>query len=103
MPTLEETLNQGWQVHQAGKPRDAERIYRQALASQPQSAAAWCYLGIALHDQQRYDEAVSAYRRAIDLRANFHIALNNLGNTYRLMRQIDDAVICFDKALAIKP
>jgi FkbM family methyltransferase len=103
VPTIDEALSQGWKIHQAGKVRDAEHIYRQVLAAQPTSADAWCYLGIALHDQQRYDEAIAAYRRALELRPDFTIAYNNLGNTYRLMRRLPDAVECFDKALALKP
>jgi FkbM family methyltransferase len=103
MPTPEEMLSHGWQIHQAGSVRQAEQVYQQVLAAQPANANAWCYLGIALYDQQRYDEALAAYNRALVLRPEFPIALNNLGNTYRLMRRIDQAVDCFDRALALKP
>jgi FkbM family methyltransferase len=103
MPTIDEELSRGWKIHQAGKPRDAEAIYRQVLAVQPASAEAWCYLGISLHDQERYDEAVAMYRRALELKPNFPICLNNLGNTFRMMRRLSEAVECFDKALTLKP
>src|SRR5687768_5475051 len=95
MPTIMDTLNEGWRIHQTGKVHEAERHYRQVLAAQPANPSAWCYLGMALHDQQRYDEAVAAYRRAIDAKPDFHIAMNNLGNTLRLMRRIDAAVAVF--------
>jgi FkbM family methyltransferase len=103
MPSPEEMLSHGWQIHQAGNVSQAEQIYQQVLAAQPANANAWCYLGIALHDQQRYDEALAAYHRALALKPEFPIALNNLGNTYRLMRRVDQAVECFDKALLLKP
>jgi FkbM family methyltransferase len=103
MGMIEETLNEGWKIHQTGRPREAERLYQQALALQPTHASAWCYLGIALHDQERYDEAVSAYRRSLALKPSFPIALNNLGNTFRLQRRLEDAVGCFDQALALQP
>lgn len=103
MPTIDELLTQGWQIHQSGKLRDAERIYQQAIAEQPMNSAAWCYLGMAYHDQERFDEAVAAYRRALALKPDFPIALNNLGNSFRLLRQLNDAVRCFDQALALKP
>lgn len=103
MPTIDELLNEGWKIHQAGQLQQAERLYQQAIAAQPTHASSWCYLGISLHDQQRYDEAVAAYRRALELRPNFHIALNNLGNTYRLQRRLDDAIKAFDAALALQP
>ena len=72
-------------------------------AINPADANAWCYLGIACHDQDRLDEAVAAYRRAIQLQPNFPIAFNNLGNTLRLQRKLADAVACFDQALRLKP
>jgi FkbM family methyltransferase len=103
MPTIDETLSEGWKIHQAGQLRQAERMYEQAVAMQPTHASAWCYLGMALHDQERYDEAVAAYQRAIALRPNFPIALNNLGNTYRMQRRLEEAVKAFDASLAQKP
>src|SRR4029453_3624318 len=103
MPTIDEELSRGWKIHQAGKAREAEAIYRQVLAVQPASAEAWCYLGIALHDQERYDEAVAMYRRTLELKPKFPICLNNLGNTFRRIGRLSEAVDCFDKALALKP
>jgi FkbM family methyltransferase len=103
MPTTAETLSQGWKIHQAGKVREAEQIYQQALAAEPMNASAWCYLGIAFHDQERYDEAVAAYQRALKLKPHFPIALNNLGNSFRLMRRLPEAVTAFDQALAQQP
>lgn len=103
MTTTAEALAHGWQLHQAGKWAAAEEIYRQVLQASPADAAAWCYLGIACHDQDRLDEAVAAYRRALQLQPNFPIAFNNLGNTLRMQRRLDEAVTCFDHALRLKP
>jgi FkbM family methyltransferase len=103
MPTIAETLNQGWSLHQSGRLPQAEQLYQQALAAQPKNPNAWCYLGMLRHDQERYSEALAAYRRALDLQPNFPIALNNLGNTYRLMRRLDDAIAAFDRAIEQKP
>ncbi len=103
MPTTEQQLNEGWKAQQAKNPRLAEHLYLQVLNSEPNNANAWCFLGMALHDQERYDEALSAYDKAMKLKPDFAIGLNNLGNTYRLMRQLDKAVECFDRAIALKP
>jgi FkbM family methyltransferase len=103
MTTTAEALAHGWQLHQAGKWAAAEEIYRQVLQASPADPNAWCYLGIACHDQDRLDEAVAAYRRAIQLQPNFPIAFNNLGNTLRMQRRLDEAVTCFDQALRLKP
>lgn len=103
MPTVAETLQQAWEIHQAGRLAQAEQIYRQVLSAQPDHASAWCFLGIACHDQERYDEAIAAYCRALELRPDFPSAYNNLGNTYRMLRRVDEAVAQFDRALALKP
>src|SRR3954469_14378295 len=103
MSTVEEALTRGWQLHQAGQVRQAKELYEQAIAAQPANASAWCYWGIALHDEQRYEEAIAAYRRALALKPDFPICYNNLGNTYRLMRRLPEAVTCFDKALEQDP
>lgn len=98
-----ETLLQGWRLHQAGKIAQGEQLYRQVLQQHPQDANAWCYLGIACHDQDRLDEAVAAYRRAILLQPRFPVAYNNLGNTYRLLRRMTESIACFDEALRQQP
>src|SRR5205085_938645 len=89
MPTAEESLNQAWNTHQAGDVAGAERVYRQVVAAQPNHAAAWCYLGMACHDQDRFEEAIAAYQRAVELKPDLTVAFNNLGNTYRLMHRLD--------------
>lgn len=103
MNQLEQALAHGWQIHQQKNFGQAEQIYRSVLSQAPQSANAWCYLGIALHDQRRYDEAVAAYRQALALRPVFPIALNNLGNSLRYIEQFDEADDCFEQALQLKP
>lgn len=103
MATAQQLLDQGWKLQQAGNPRGAEQNYLQVLAAEPKHANAWCFLGMALHDQERYDDAISAYQKALELQPDFPIALNNLGNTYRLMRRLPDAVRTFDRAISLKP
>jgi tetratricopeptide (TPR) repeat protein len=103
MPTTSELLATAWRLHQAGQIVDAEKIYRQVLAAEGNNAVAWCYLGIACHDQDRLDQAVAAYRRALQIRPNFPVALNNLGNTLRSQRKLREAIASFDRAIQLKP
>ena len=86
MTTTADALAHGWKLHQAEDFSGAERIYRQVLQTNSNDANAWCYLGMACHDQDRLDEAVAAYRKAIQINANFPVAFNNLGNSLRLQR-----------------
>ena len=101
--TPAEALEHGWKLQQAGDLAGAERVYRQVLQVEPQNANAWCYFGMACHDQQRYDEAVAAYQNAVRLQPNFPIAFNNLGNTLRQQRRLKEALASFDQALRLRP
>lgn len=103
MPTANEVLRQGWQLHQAGKIELAERVYRGVLAQLPDHPESLVYLGIALFDSRRFEESVDAYRRALRQRDNFPVAWNNLGNSLRMLGRTDEAEACFEKALAQRP
>jgi len=103
MTTTADALAHGWTLHQAGDIAGAEQIYRQVLQADANNANAWCYFGMACHDQDRLDEAVVAYRKAIQILPNFPVAFNNLGNTLRLQRRLDESIASFDHALSLKP
>ncbi|MEQ8790498.1 MAG: DUF6165 family protein [Pirellulaceae bacterium] len=103
MANVAQALQGAWKVHQQGEVARAESVYRDVLAAQPDNAAAWCYLGIALHDLRRYDEAVAAYRRALELQPQFPVALSNLGNTLSRVGRLDEAEQSCRAALALKP
>ena len=60
-------------------------------------------LGNDLLQQQRLDEAVVAYRRAIEIAPVFADAYNNLGVALRRQGDLDAARACHEKALADAP
>ncbi|QDV55047.1 tetratricopeptide repeat protein [Rosistilla oblonga] len=103
MPTVQEVLNQGWTIQQQGNYAAAEKIYRHVLQQAPGSAAGWCYLGIALYDQRRFEESEAAYRKALSLQNHFPIAWNNLGNTLRMLGQVEQADQAFETSLQQDP
>jgi Flp pilus assembly protein TadD len=103
MATAAETLQQGWRIHQSGNFAAAEQTYRTVLRADSNNANAWCYLGIACYDQDRFDEAVASYQRAIQIQPQFPIAYNNLGNTLRMQKRLTEALACFDEALRQQP
>ena len=84
MATIEQALNQGWRLHQAGQIDHALNVYRQVLAQAPSSAEAMVYLGIALFDKRQFAESAEYYRQALKIRDRFPIAWNNLGNSLRM-------------------
>jgi len=103
MSELQQALDHAWGLHQAGDVRTAESIYRQVLAQFPNNAETHVYLGIALFDQRRFQESVDSYRRALAIRSNFPIAWNNLGNSLRMLGNIDEADRCLATSTQQKP
>jgi FkbM family methyltransferase len=103
MPSVAEALQIGWRRHQAGDVAAAENIYRQVLQVAPHDENAWCFLGMACHDQSRYDEALQAYDQALRIKANFPVALNNLANTLKQLGRLEEAVTRCREALRYKP
>lgn len=97
MTQLQQILDQAWKVHQAGDVSTAESMYRQVLKQLPRNAAAHVYLGIAQFDQRKFQESVESYRRAIAIEKQFPIAWNNLGNSLRMLGEIEEA----DRSLQI--
>ncbi len=51
----------------------------------------------------RFDEAVAAYRRAIELRPDFAEASLNLGVALQSQKRLDEALPFYKRALALMP
>ena len=67
------------QHHQAGRLAEAEALYRQILAVEPQHADALHLLGVLAHQVGRDDLAVEMIRQAITLAPENPAAHSNLG------------------------
>jgi Flp pilus assembly protein TadD len=51
----------------AGQTAEATRRFRAALGSEPANAHAWRGLGLALEQQQDFEQALAAYKRYLSL------------------------------------
>ena len=60
-------------------------------------------IGVALQAEQRYDEAIQHYERAIGYRPDLAPALNNLATAYRASGRTRDAVAAYRRALKVQP
>lgn len=92
-----------WNIHQQGNVAGALGEYQAIVSGEPHNANAWCYLGMALHDLKRFQEASEAYEQALKIQPKFPIALNNLGNTLRYLGRVDEADRRFQQAIDLKP
>jgi tetratricopeptide (TPR) repeat protein len=60
-------------------------------------------LAAALQEDNRIDEALAHYRRAIDIRPDYAPAYNNMGTALRANGQVDQAIAVYQRALAAAP
>lgn len=90
-------------LHRSGQLAQAEQVYRQILAADPQHADALHMLGTLAHQAGQPHAAVELIRQAIALRpdqASFH---NNLGEVLRLQGQLQPAEASYLQALRLEP
>ena len=67
------------------------------------SHKAWYNKGIALDDLGRYEEAIKAYDKAIELKPDYQKAWYNKGIALRKLYSYEEALEAFNKAIEIKP
>lgn len=63
----------------------------------PDNANAWNYMGYSLRNLERYDDALTAYEKALTLKPKHKGALEYLGELYLQMDQLDKARVQLDK------
>jgi tetratricopeptide (TPR) repeat protein len=83
-------------------PGQPERTPETRAASE--ALAAECFQkGLALEGARRFEEAIAAYQRAIDLAPDFVKAWFNKGISLGSVARHDEAIVCFDQVLRLKP
>jgi tetratricopeptide (TPR) repeat protein len=88
---------------QAGRLREAEAAYRQAVAAAPDHANARYNLAVTLKALGRPDEAAAQYRHALRIRPDNAKAHNNLGVILEAQGKPDEAAAHYARAVAIQP
>jgi len=101
--TLQQQYESGVSLHRAGRLAEAERVYRQVLARQPDHAGALHLLAVLVAQAGRLDAAVEFMRQVVRLKPDFPDAHSNLGNALRAMGQPDEAIAACRQAIRLKP
>jgi protein O-GlcNAc transferase len=103
MPAIPEALAIAIQHHRVGRLREAETIYRQILASDPNHHDAWHLLGLIASEVGDHQKGVECIQRALTLRPDWAEAHFNLGNNWKRQEKLDLAIACYQRALQLKP
>ncbi|MBW2701783.1 MAG: tetratricopeptide repeat protein [Deltaproteobacteria bacterium] len=83
---------QGDDQLRAGKRKEAEQTYQQAVKADPAWYGALEALGNFYFSSRRYDEAIAAFEKAVKIEARYHTGLYNIAFAYRKARKYDKAV-----------
>ncbi|HEV7274936.1 MAG TPA: tetratricopeptide repeat protein [Devosiaceae bacterium] len=100
---IEQAMQQALALHQGGRIREAEILYRQVLAQQPMDPAANHLLGLVRMQQGKLGDAVELISRAVAQRPKdpqFHC---NLGVALNAAGQPEPAILSFSRAIELKP
>ena len=87
----------------AGRHGDAEAVLQKELAARPDNPPALDALGVCLYFQNRLDESVSAYRRALALDGNRATTWYNLGTALSDDGNAEEAIAAYRHCLALDP
>jgi tetratricopeptide (TPR) repeat protein len=96
-------LQQGAQAMQAGKPAEAEEIFKQAIAASPQLPDGYLGLGMAEMREGKPDEAAQSLGKAIEIDPRTPGAHLFLGIAQFQMNKLDEAVASLTEETRLKP
>src|SRR5215467_15910688 len=99
MATTSELLAQAIAHHQAGRLQEAEQLYRQVVAVEPNNVDALHHLGIIAHEQGRNELAKEYILHALALKADFAEAVHNLGIALDALGDRAEAVAAYRRAI----
>jgi predicted O-linked N-acetylglucosamine transferase (SPINDLY family) len=98
-PSMDEAL----QLHDAGKLREAEAIYRRVLQQEPANAVALHMLGVLAVETGHPIEAEKLVRRAVTLRPDYANAQCNLALILNILNRHADAIAPAKRAVELSP
>lgn len=91
------------QHHQAGRLAEADAVYHEVLARDPDNCDALHLSGVVAFQIGQHEVAAERISGALRCNPSNAAAHNNLGAVFKAQDKLDDAVTCFKNALALEP
>jgi tetratricopeptide (TPR) repeat protein len=98
-PRLPRMLQEALDQHNRGQLAEAVVTYRRILAVWPEQFDAWHYLGVALAQGSRFQEALEPLERALSLRPDSAVAHNHYGNALAGLSRYAEAIQSYERAI----
>lgn len=103
MFNVQESIQLAVKHYRANYLTQAELVYRQILATEPQQPDALHGLGVVAQRKGNYQVAEQFLTAAIQAKPNYLSAWVNLGNLFQVQDQLNEAVECYQQVLAMQP
>ncbi len=101
--TIPDAIKLALRHHQSGELAQAESIYRQVLAVEPDHPDALQLLGVIANQAGQPEAAIELIGKSIRLFPNNPYGYNNLGEAYRALKRFDEATQAYHQALVLLP
>lgn len=98
-----QSIQAALQHHRAGGFAEAEKLYRQVLAAQPEQTDALHLLGVLLGQTGRTQAGIELLGRACDLCPDYAAMFLSLGNLLRDAGRPEQAIAAYVRALRLHP
>lgn len=98
-----ETLGRAWQHHQAGQFKQAEQLYQQVLAKEPEQPDALHLMGILIHQTGDPDGGAELVKRALRQRPDDAHMHTNLAMILEALGKLPDAMHHNQRAIELRP
>ncbi|AOJ30153.1 tetratricopeptide repeat protein [Burkholderia metallica] len=102
MNDIHDTLQSALAHHQAGRLAEAKALYDAILAAQPGQPDALHFLGLLACQLKQYDAGLALMEQSLVERPDASY-FNNLGNMLRESGRLDDAIVHYRRAVALRP
>lgn len=100
---VKDLMQQGIACHQQGDFSQAQTLYRQVLAQQPNHFDALHLLGVIAAQQQDALQAEQLMAQALSINASHDFVWANRGNALRELKRWEEALQCFQQAVSLNP
>jgi predicted O-linked N-acetylglucosamine transferase (SPINDLY family) len=103
MDLIKQTLDRAWQHYQTGQWPQAEQLYHQVLAVNPDNVDALHLLAAIAGQTGRESLAVDYLRAVLRLQPGMAAAHNNLGNALAAQKKFVEAIASLQEAVRLRP
>lgn len=100
---IQHLLQAAFAQHHAGRVEEAATVYRQVLVSEPKNVDALHYLGVALAQASRYQQALIPLAAALEQKPDEAAVHTHYGNALAGMSRHGEALASYDRAIVCDP